>query len=148
MSRIRGRNTTPERYLFELLRASRLEFVQHDRALPGCPDFIFFDAKLAVFVNGDFWHGWRLPIWQHKLGPFWRKKIVGNRSRDQQNLRKLRRLGWRVLRIWEHQVEEDAMRCIERILKCLECRDADWDRIRQAKETLPLLKRRNRLPKP
>ena len=79
MSRIKGKNTTPERYIRSLLRAAGLSFKQHDNTLPGYPDFVFPRAKVAVFVDGDFWHGWRFPIWQHRLSSFWRNKIADNR---------------------------------------------------------------------
>jgi len=148
MSRIKGKNTTPERYIHALLKALRLRFRQHDRALPGCPDFVFPKARVAVFVNGDFWHGWRFPVWRHKLPTFWRNKIGGNRERDLRNCEKLRRLGWRVLRIWEHQVELDATACVARITQALGDVTIDWEVIRAQQRLLPVLKRRNRLPKP
>jgi DNA mismatch endonuclease (patch repair protein) len=79
MSRIKSKNTTPERYIASLLRAAGLSFSRHHNALPGCPDFVFTKAKVAVFVNGDFWHGWRFPTWEHRMTDFWRNKITGNR---------------------------------------------------------------------
>jgi DNA mismatch endonuclease (patch repair protein) len=148
MSRIRGKNTTPERYIRSLLNASGLQFRQHLGALPGRPDFAFADEKVAVFVNGDFWHGWRFPVWRHRLPSFWRNKITGNRERDRRNLKKLRRLGWKVLRIWEHQVELDPIACVARITRALGEKSVDWHAIRTELHRMPVLKRRNRLPKP
>ena len=148
MSRIKGKNTTPERYIRALLKASRLKFRQHDRTLPGRPDFVFLKARVAVFVNGDFWHGWRFPDWRHKLPTFWRNKIAGNRERDQRNSKKLRRLGWKALRIWEHQVELDAIACIGRITEALGDVTIDWEALRARQRRMPVLKRRDRLPKP
>lgn len=148
MSRIKGKNTTPERYIRALLKASRLKFSQHDRALPGRPDFVLPKARVAVFVNGDFWHGWRFPVWCHRLPTFWRNKIGGNRERDQRNSKKLRRLGWKVLRIWEHQVELDAIACIARITQALGDETIDWEAVQARQRRMPVLKRRNRLPKP
>lgn len=148
MARIRGENTTPERRIRVLLAALGLDFEEHAREIAGRPDFIFRREKVAVFINGDFWHGWRFPIWQHKLSPFWRRKIAGNRSRDERNARRLRRLGWRPMKIWEHQVEEDAMACVHRIASAAGGNDLDWDAVRQAQESLPPLRRRDRLPKP
>lgn len=115
MARIRGANTTPELIVAHGLWADGLVFERHVRDLPGCPDFVFRDAKLIVFVDGDFWHGWRFPLWQHKLSPKWREKIAATRNRDARNFRRLRRLGWKVIRIWEHQIEADQVRCIRRI---------------------------------
>lgn len=148
MSRIRATNTTPERYLARLLRAAGVRFRMHDRSLPGCPDFVFGQPKVVVLVNGDFWHGWRFPLWQHKLPEFWRNKIADNRRRDRLAAARLRRLGWRVVRLWEHQVEQDVEMCVLRVLEAVGKGDVDWTRIRRVLERLPPLKRRNRLPKP
>ena len=122
MSRIKSTNTGPERAVFAKLRERGAYHTRHARDLPGRPDIVFRKAKLAVFIDGDFWHGWRFPLWQHKLSDKWREKIAATRERDRRNFRKLRRLGWKVLRVWEHQVERSADECAERILSV---RD-DW----------------------
>jgi len=147
MSRIKAQNTTPERYIKTLLHAAGLRFKSHDKTLPGCPDLTFTRAKVVVLINGDFWHGWRYPVWSHKLPDFWREKIAGNRQRDVRNLNKLCRLGWSVLRIWEHQVEEDAVGCVRRIVARVGESHVDWPRVEAKYASLPPLKRRNRLPK-
>ena len=116
MARIRGSNTGPERCLQELLTARGMEFEMHARDLPGRPDFVFREKKVAVFVDGDFWHGWRFPAWRHKLSEHWENKIESNRRRDARNQGGLRRSGWKVVRIWEHQLETDANACVERVL--------------------------------
>ncbi|MBI5692843.1 MAG: hypothetical protein HZC55_22420 [Verrucomicrobia bacterium] len=70
---------------------------------PDRPDFLFPRAKLAVFVDGCFWHGCPLhATWPKQNAAFWRKKLLANRRRDREVNRLLRRAGWRVLRIWEH----------------------------------------------
>jgi DNA mismatch endonuclease (patch repair protein) len=119
MSRIRGKNTGPEKALVAELAALGLLFETHPSDLDGRPDILFRDEGLAVFVDGDFWHGWRFPLWRHKLSPHWRDKIAANRERDCRIFRRLRRAGWRVLRIWEHQVEQSLQACIERILAAI-----------------------------
>ena len=68
-----------------------------------------------MFVDGDYWHGWRFPAWRDKLARYWKQKIENNRRRDQRNFQRLRKDGWLVIRIWEHEVERDAARCIGRI---------------------------------
>jgi len=148
MSHIRGKNTTPERYLAALLRAASLAFKRHDTTLPGCPDFVFTKRKVAVFVNGDFWHGWRFPIWQHKMADFWRIKIAGNRARDARTHRRLSALGWKVVRLWEHEVESNAVACVRRIAKAIAQDHIDWEAVDARRRGMPILKRRNRLPKP
>jgi DNA mismatch endonuclease (patch repair protein) len=120
MSRIRGKNTSPERIIFALLDQHGFHFEKHARNLPGRPDVVFREAMLAVFLDGDFWHGWRFPLWEHKLSDQWKAKIAETRQRDRRNFQALRRRGWRILRIWEHQIERSPNGCIERILRALE----------------------------
>ncbi|MBY0332282.1 MAG: very short patch repair endonuclease [Acetobacteraceae bacterium] len=119
MSRIRGKDTGPERAVADALRGRGWEFETHARDLPGRPDILFREAQVAVFVDGDFWHGWRFPVWKDKLSEKWEAKIEATRRRDARNFRKLRRAGWRVVRIWEHQVERDLHACIARIEEIL-----------------------------
>ncbi len=119
MAQIKGKNTKPELQIAAKLSALSLSFEQHVRGLPGRPDFVFHDVKVVVFVDGDFWHGWRLPLWKHKLSPKWALKISQTRERDQRNFRKLRRQGWQVLRIWEHQIDSSVEQCVARILDAI-----------------------------
>jgi DNA mismatch endonuclease, patch repair protein len=116
MSRIRGKDTGPEKILVAELAALGFSFETHPSDLDGRPDILFRAHRLAVFVDGDFWHGWRFPLWKHKLSQRWQDKIEANRARDTRNFRRLRRAGWRILRIWEHQIEQALPACIERIL--------------------------------
>ena len=104
----------------ELLTVRRLKFETHARDLPGRPDFVFRKIKVAIFVEGDFWHGWRFPVWRHKLSEHWEKKIEANRRRDRRNHDRLRRDGWKVLRIWEHQLKADDNACLQRILNVVQ----------------------------
>src|ERR1700741_1296378 len=85
MSRIRGKGTSPERILANYLTSCGLFFEQHAADLPGKPDIVFRQRRLAVFVDGDFWHGWRFPLWKGKLTQLWKVKIEANRRRDQRN---------------------------------------------------------------
>lgn len=116
MACIKGKNTKPERIIFSALDECGVAFVRHATNLPGRPDIMFPDARLVVFIDGDFWHGWRFPLWKHKLSDGWQKKIAETRKRDQRNFRKLRRSGWSVIRIWEHQIEKDIAACVSRVL--------------------------------
>lgn len=119
MARIKATNTGPERALATALRRKGLVFDQHVKDLPGRPDIVFRSRRVAVFVDGNFWHGWRFPVWEHKLNRKWRDKIARNRERDQSNFRRLRRMGWSVIRIWEHQVEQNLPRCVQRVQRAL-----------------------------
>ncbi len=120
MSKIRGKDTGPERAVADGLSALGLTWEPHARDLPGRPDFVFRDRKVAVFVDGDFWHGWHFPTWRDKLSPRWEEKIEANRRRDARNARRLRRSGWQVVRLWEHQVVQDLPACIARVTSRLE----------------------------
>jgi DNA mismatch endonuclease, patch repair protein len=111
MSRNRGKNTSIERVAFSYLKSLKLDFKRHAKDLPGKPDIIFLKAKIAIFINGDFWHGWQFPRWQNKFSnSYWRAKISYNRKRHKNNLSKLKRIGWKAFTIWEHQIKEDKER--------------------------------------
>ena len=115
MSRVRSTDTTPELAVRKLVHARGLRFRKHCTWLAGRPDLVFVRSRIVVFVDGDYWHGWRFPAWKHKMTPYWKQKIENNRRRDQRNFQRLRKDGWLVIRIWEHEVERDAARCIGRI---------------------------------
>ena len=119
MSRIRSKNTSPELTVRKSLHKLGLRFRVHDSSLCGCPDLVFRKARIAVFIDGDFWHGWRFPVWKHKLAPYWRDKIEGNRRRDLKNFRRLRKAGWRVIRLWEHQIEHAPDECLARVMNAV-----------------------------
>jgi DNA mismatch endonuclease, patch repair protein len=125
MSRIRSKDTSPELIVRRLAHARGLRFRKHCSWLPGCPDLVFSTSKVAVFVDGDFWHGWQFPKWSHKLAPYWKEKVERNRRRDQSNFRRLRKRGWLVVRIWEHQVRFDAARCVNIIEQAVRSRSTE-----------------------
>ena len=104
MKCVKLRNGSLERIVQQELKARRLKFRRHVHSLPGNPDIVFYGSKVALFIDGDFWHGWRLPAWEHKLSPFWRDKLRTNRERDRRNFKKLRSRGWKVIRLWQHQI--------------------------------------------
>jgi len=115
MSRIRAKGTEPERVVERILRRLGIGFGRHPKHLAGRPDIVLRKLRIAIFVDGDFWHGWRFPVWAGKLTPFWREKIGKNRDRDRRNRRRLRTAGWTVLRIWEHQIEKSPDSVEERL---------------------------------
>ena len=116
MSRVRNKDTSLERLVRSALHRQGIRFRKHVATLPGSPDLVFPRQRLAVFLDGDFWHGWRFPCWRNQVSPFWRNKIEKNRRRDARNMRALRAMGWTVIRIWEHQVERDFDGVIGRIV--------------------------------
>ena len=122
MSSVRTKDTDLEVCLRSELHRRGLRFRKHATDLPGKPDIVFVGARVAVFIDGDFWHGWRFPAWRHKVSDFWKAKIQKNRDRDQRNVAKLRRAGWHVIRLWQHQIEQDSKACVSRIVTAVESR--------------------------
>ncbi|NLI09120.1 MAG: very short patch repair endonuclease [Thermotogaceae bacterium] len=127
MSRIKGKDTGLEMRVRSALHRRGLRFRKHVKDLPGKPDVVFRKARVAVFVDGDFWHGYRFPSWEDKVSDFWKKKINRNRERDAANHRKLRQMEWTVIRLWQHEVEEDFDACIDRILAAVRGREEKPD---------------------
>ena len=119
MSRVKNRDTGLELLIRSQLHARGLRFRKNVKQLPGSPDIVFVRASLAVFIDGDFWHGFRFPLWRHRMAPFWQEKIAKNRARDRKNFLALRRQGWRVLRIWQHEIKANPDRCVQRIVDAL-----------------------------
>ena len=97
----------------------RVRYSMNVHSLPGRPDFVFERAKLIVFTDGDFWHGYRFPHWRSRLSAQWQAKIERNRRRDLRNHRRLRRNGWLVVRLWGHQVLRDPNACADRVVTLL-----------------------------
>jgi DNA mismatch endonuclease, patch repair protein len=120
MSRIRGRgNKETELVLAKLFRTERIVGWRRHTALLGKPDFTFTKERLVVFVDGCFWH--RCP--KHSNLPvnnavFWAKKLSGNQTRDRLVTLALRKKGWHVIRIWEHELRKPS-RVLVRIRKAL-----------------------------
>lgn len=84
--------------------------------LPGKPDFLFPEARVVVFVDGCFWHGCpRCGNVPGKNRPYWSAKIAGNAARDARNTARLAEQGYRVLRLWEHELAEAPAACVDRI---------------------------------
>ena len=109
MRRIRGKNTSPEMIVRRAIFSKGYRFRLHLRALPGCPDIVFPKAKRAVFVHGCFWHrhiGCKNCTTPKSNVEFWNKKLTSNQIRDQANLLKLRSAKWRVLVLWECEIEK------------------------------------------
>lgn len=122
MSRIRGRdNKETEGVILSLLRRNGITGWRRHLKLLGRPDFAFIDKKVALFVDGCFWHG--CP--RHSNLPksnrtFWKRKFITNKERDLFVSITLRSKGWKVVRIWEHELtHQTQQRVISRIKKAL-----------------------------
>lgn len=110
MRAVKGSNTAPERRLRQYLTEMGLHFREQAGELPGRPDFAIDTIRLAIFVDGDFWHGrW----WTEKSAApasnrkYWITKFEKNAARDRKNTVRLRRSGWSVIRIWESDLSRD-----------------------------------------
>lgn len=115
MRRVRSRDTSCELALRRQLHRRGLRYSLRKK-LPGSPDIVFVASRVAVFVDGCFWHG--CP--DHCRRPssnvaYWKAKIGGNMSRDRRVDRELAGAGWRVVRLWEHEVCVSAARCAARV---------------------------------
>lgn len=114
MSGIRSRNTRPELAVRRFIHGKGFRYRLQDRSLPGTPDLVLKGLKTVIFVNGCFWHGHtssncKLVATPKTHTEFWVNKISQNRKRDERNKRKLRRLGWHVLTIWECEIRENGL---------------------------------------
>jgi len=116
MSNVRLKDGSLEVAIRSELHKRGYRFRKHVKSLPGCPDAVFPQEKIAIFIDGDFWHGYRLPTWEHKLTDFWKQKIRANRKRDRRNFSKLRTMGWQVIRVWQHEILDNSSKCIDRIV--------------------------------
>lgn len=119
MSLIRSTDTKPEQAVRRMIHGMGYRYRLHQKSLPGCPDLVFASKSKVIFVHGCFWHlhknCGRLP---KSRQDYWKPKLEHNAERDQQVRRKLRRLGWRSLVIWECELhnEEKLARRIQRFL--------------------------------
>ena len=117
MSRIKGKDTGLELRVRSELHKRGLRFRIHFKELPGKPDVVFTKVKIAVFIDGDFWHGYGFPTWEHKVSDFWKTKISKTRERDTKNDQRLYEMGWTVIRLWQHDLERDYETSIQSILR-------------------------------
>jgi len=103
MSRVRSKDTSPERAVRRLLHALGFRFRLHRRDLPGTPDIVLPRHRLAVFAHGCFWHGHDCPLFRMPATrtEFWQAKIEANRRRDAATRAALSDGGWRTLCVWE-----------------------------------------------
>lgn len=119
MSNIKGKNTKPELKLRKALWSKGYRYRLH-ASLLGRPDIIFPRQKLAIFVDGCFWHG--CPV--HGTSPktnaeFWENKIKGNVERDRKITGQLTSDGWMVMRFWEHEINKNLDNIVENIIETL-----------------------------
>jgi len=112
----KGNKTTELAVRMALVRAGVRGWRMHARDIEGVPDLYFPRKRVAVFLDGCFWHG--CPRCGHvpkENNPYWAAKLARNRARDKKKNQMLRRAGVRVLRIWEHDIKKDISKCVARV---------------------------------
>ena len=120
MSSIKSRGTGIEKSIAKILGDLNLDFEEHPDDIFGKPDFVLRSSKVAIFCDGDFWHGFKIetnPRFNVRNNrEFWLKKIRTNISRDTNVNETLSSSGWRVVRFWEHDIRVNPAKCREIIL--------------------------------
>jgi DNA mismatch endonuclease (patch repair protein) len=119
MSQVKSKDTKVELLVRSTLFAKGYRFRKNVSKLPGKPDIVFLKQKLVIFIDGDFWHGKKFSKWSGKLNVFWYEKIKGNIQRDKRNRRRLKSLGWKVVRIWESDINKCLPKEVSKIEKAL-----------------------------
>lgn len=108
MSRNKSKGTSPELIIRKLISSQKYRYSSYRKDLPGCPDVVFPKRKKVIFINGCFWHrhtckkGRSMPATRKK---FWQQKFKRTIERDKRNKNELKKLGWKILVIWECQIK-------------------------------------------
>ncbi len=123
MSAVKAKDTRSEVLIRKVLWHRGMQFRKHIKNVPGKPDIVFTKVKLAVFCDGDFWHGHNWAIRGYgsleqelaRYSEMWAAKIKRNIARDEYINNELRQTGWTVLRIWESDIKADIKACADQI---------------------------------
>lgn len=120
MQHIRSKDTLPERKIMKELRRRKIYFAHHVKGIIGKPDVVFRRKKVVVFIDSDFWHGhpkrFIMPATNYE---YWSNKIARNKKRDKEVTKKLRSQGWKVIRIWEYDVNHKLEKALDLILNAI-----------------------------
>lgn len=120
MSRIHGKNTGPEMKIRKMLYAQGIRGYRTHFNIPGKPDIVFTKKKIAIFIDGCFWHKCPICFQEPEIRKeFWLKKINSNVERDKKVNLQLQKEDWKVIRIWEHEVRKDPENVVKRICDLL-----------------------------
>lgn len=125
MRSVRRAGTRPEQLLHAALREAGIEFETHDRTLPGTPDIVIRNGRLAIFVHGCFWHrheGCRRATTPRSHTEYWTAKFADNIERDRRKVALLEASGWSVAIVWQCEIEQDAAAVAHGILQQLKLR--------------------------
>ena len=113
MSQIKGKDTKPEIIVRKYLFSKGLRFRKNDKRYPGSPDIVLPKYKTVVFVHGCFWHlhdGCKHAVMPKSNIDYWKKKLYGNKERDERNQKELEEMGWNVITVWECQLKKDKLK--------------------------------------
>jgi DNA mismatch endonuclease (patch repair protein) len=123
MSRILSCDTKPEQLVRKMLTSMGYRYRLNVKDLPGKPDIVFRKYKSVIFVHGCFWHlhsGCRDGTLPKTRKSYWHTKLFKNKERDVRNMRALRRQGWKVLRLWECEIERKPGIVMNKLIKFLQ----------------------------
>ena len=123
MSAIPSKNTRPEVLLRKALWKEGIRYRINYKRIPGKPDIAITKHKIAIFCDGDFWHGHNWAIRGYgsfeqelsRYSDYWREKLLRNVERDEDNNRALRAMGWTVIRFWESDIKKNLDACVSQV---------------------------------
>lgn len=120
MSAIKSMSRLEQLFMVGMVFAGKSDFAMHGWGLPGKPDLVFVNEKIAIQVDGCYWHC--CP--DHGSMPksneeFWRKKFIGNVGRDSRNNLVLRNMGWKVIHVWECEIRADMEGTVNKVIRCM-----------------------------
>ena len=122
MARVRSRDTDIERQLGKLLWENKLRYRKHYKVI-GKPDIAFPGYKIAIFCDGDFWHGKNFAREGKKYNDFWYEKILQNMKRDRLVTKTLEKKNWKVLRFWKEEIKKEPERTLSVVFQAIhECK--------------------------
>ena len=130
MSKIRGKNSRPELLLRKALWARGIRFRINNKKLPGRTDIAIQKYQLAIFVDGEFWHGYQ---WDEKKQGFktnrnfWIPKIERNMQRDREVNQQLQEMGYTVFRFWVQEIKNNLSTCVNDVLMYIETYPKRYD---------------------
>ena len=117
MQNIRSAGTLPETLIMRALRRKKIYFAKNVKSIIGKPDIVFRRKKTVVFIDSDFWHVHpKRFIMPQSNKRYWKEKIRRNKERDGAVNEKLKKEGWKVVRIWEHDIKRNTNKCASKIL--------------------------------
>lgn len=132
MAAVRSKNTSPEvRLRRALYQAGVRGWRCHYRRAPGKPDLAWPALRVALFVDGAFWHGHPSRHKPGRSGAYWDRKIAGNAARDRKADAALQAAGWTVIRIWDFEIHRDLAAAVDRVVSTLAARatgSSSWQR--------------------